>query len=210
MREEWLGALASSDDTRLAWFALPTGGAINSNDAVTMIALRDGQALERYGDRLRSGDLAAPAGELAQLRTRVQTRLLKPLDYDPSKLDFDSIPVEPVSHPPVVYMHDFVPPVIGQNRAYGDMMRARYMALSEKELSGVVLRYSWETVAGGGPAPEMFNLSEVLDVDALLTLLTVEIPAEYKQMGTWMWEGLAVRDRWTTRLLRCSEWSPCR
>jgi hypothetical protein len=105
-------------------------------------------------------------------------------------------------------MHDFVPPVTGQMRGYIDMMRERYMALSSQELSGVVLRTSWQTVSGGGRMPEMFNLSEIRDVDALVGLIAHEISREYKQMGTWMWEALATRDQWTTRLARSATWSP--
>ena len=105
-------------------------------------------------------------------------------------------------------MHDFVPPVPGQMRGYVQMMRDRYMALTEKDLSGVVLAASWQTVAGGGPLPEMFNLSEIRSADMLNALLVHEIPREQKAMGTWMWEGLAVRDEWTTRLVRCAAWSP--
>ncbi len=108
----------------------------------------------------------------------------------------------------MMYMHDFVPPVTGQMQAYVDMMRARYMALSEQALSSVVLRASWQTLGGGGPMPEMFNLSEIRDPDALVNLLAYEIPREHKEMGTWMWDALATRDRWTTRLLRSVSWSP--
>jgi hypothetical protein len=105
-------------------------------------------------------------------------------------------------------MHDFVPPVIGQMTAYIDLMRERYMALSSEDLSGVVLRASWRTVSGGGPMPEMFNLSQIRDIDALVSLIAHEVPREYKKMGTWMWEALATRDRWTTRLVRSATWSP--
>ena len=54
----------------------------------------------------------------------------------------------------------------------------------------------------------MFNLSEIRDVDALVGLIAHEISREYKQMGTWMWEALATRDQWTTRLARSATWSP--
>jgi hypothetical protein len=157
---------------------------------------------------MRDGDLASLASTQSLLRTGVATRILKPLDYDPSGLKLSDIPTEACDRASVAYMHDFVPPVIGQNRAYCDMMRERYMALSETELSGVVLRMSWETVWGGGPVPEMFNLSEIRSPEALLQLVGKEIPLEYRQMGTWMWEALAVRDRWTTRLVRSAPWSP--
>lgn len=138
----------------------------------------------------------------------MQTRLLRPIDYDPWMAAKTEIPDSPLEGECATYMHDFVPPVTGQMIGYIDMMRERYMALTEKELSGVVLRTSWQTVAGGGPIPEMFNLSEIRDVGALVTLITNDVPREFKAMGTWMWEALATRDQWTTRLARSATWSP--
>jgi hypothetical protein len=173
-----------------------------------MIALEDGNALSDFSERVREGDLTSTINRLTLLRTDVATRLLKPLDYDPAQLRLEDVPTSLSTKPAVSYMHDFVAPVIGQNRAYADMMREHYMALTETELSGVVLRYSWETAWGGGPMPEMFNLSEIRSPSALLQLIGNEIPGEYKQIGSWMWDALAVRDRWTTRLLRSAIWSP--
>jgi hypothetical protein len=200
--------LTASGTSRFAFYAVPTGVALHQDEVITMIALEDGSALGRFSERVRSGDLTNTANRLAMLRTDVATRLLKPLDYDPSQLRLEDIPSASNHKPSVSYMHDFVPPVIGQNRAYVDMMREHYMALTETELSGVVLRYSWETVWGGGPVPEMFNLSEIRSPGALLQLVGKEIPGEYKQIGSWMWDALSVRDRWTTRLLRSATWSP--
>ena len=51
-----------------------------------MIALKDGNALGRFSERVRAGDLTDAVNQLAALRTDVATRLLKPLDYDPSQL----------------------------------------------------------------------------------------------------------------------------
>jgi hypothetical protein len=206
-RDEWLPRLAD-DESRFAFYAMPTGAAVRQDEVITMIACSDSGALGRLSDRVRTGDLGPLASSQALLRTGVATRILKPLDYDPSGLTMADIPAQACDRPPVAYMHDFVPPVIGQNRAYCDMMRERYMSLSETELSGVVLRMSWETAWGGGPVPEMFNLSEIRSPEALLQLVGREIPIGYKQMGTWMWEALAVRDRWTTRLVRSARWSP--
>ena len=206
-RDRLLSQIAS-ETARFAFYAVPTGAAIHQDEVITMIALEDGRALGEFSERVREGDLTGTVSQLASLQTDVTTRLLKPLDYDPAKLRLEDIPVSLTTKPAVSYMHDFVPPVIGQNMAYVDMMRERYMALTETELSGVVLRYSWETVWGGGPVPEMFNLSEIRSPNALLQLVGKEIPGEYKQIGSWMWDALGVRDRWTTRLLRSATWSP--
>jgi hypothetical protein len=207
-RDQWLPAVAGPD-TRLAWFATSTRGAVHSDEAVTITGVTDGAALAELGERIHTGDLSAIATTLAGLRTGVETRILEPLDYDPLGISsVADIPPGPGRQAARSYMHDFVPPVLGNMRGYEDMMRERYMALTEQDLSGVALRASWRTVPGGGPVPEMFNLSEIRSTQALEQLVCVEIPQEYKAMGTWMWTALAARDRWTTRLMRSATWSP--
>jgi hypothetical protein len=210
LREEWLPAVARDEGTRLAWVAYGVDGSVGPDDICMLTAVRDAAALERYGERVCSGDLAAPARRLAGLVTAQRIRMLKPLRYDFFDHEIDSIPTEPQPGRTVAYMHDFVPPIAGKNRAYEQLMAERYTKLSDAALSDIVLRASYETVAGGGPQPEHFNLSEIRSIDALVKLLVYEIPKEHKQMGTWMWEGLGVRDRWTTRLVRCAPWSPLR
>ena len=210
VRDRWLPAVAEVAGARLAWYGMSSAAARWSDEAITITALEDPSALDRFATELRDGDLRSLAEEVAVTRVSVETRLMSPIDYDPWPFAFDQIPTEPQDGPQVAYMHDFVPPVRGQMRGYVDMMRERYLALSEKELSGVVLLASWQTVSGGGPLPEMFNLSVIRDVDALVQLVAHEIPRELKEMGSWMWEALAVRDRWTTRLLRSATWSPVR
>ncbi|MBL7496635.1 hypothetical protein I6A84_00505 [Frankia sp. CNm7] len=209
VQERWLPEVATRPDTRLAWFATSTRGAVHADEAVTITGVADGAALAELGARVHSGDLTDLAAELSSLRDGVQTRILEPLDYDPFAVtSVTEIPAQPGTGPSRSYMHDFVPPTFGNMRAYEDMMRERYMALTEQDLSGVALRASWRTVPGGGPVPEMFNLSEIRSTAALERLVTEEIPREYKAMGTWMWTALATRDRWTTRLLRSAPWSP--
>jgi hypothetical protein len=210
VRDRWLPAVASIAGARLAWYAASTDASRFDDEIATITAFADERAFEEFAAGTRDGALAPIAADLRSQRDSVQTRLLKPIDYDPWSVAVDDIPNEPQDGDTVVYMHDFVSPVRGQMTAYVDMMRERYMALSDQALSGVVLRASWRTVAGGGPVPEMFNLSEIRDIDALVNLFVYEIPREYKEMGTWMWEALATRDRWTTRLLRCASWSPVR
>ena len=42
----------------------------------------------------------------------------------------------------------------------------------------------------------------------LRPLLMSEVPARFKEPGTWMNDALALRDRWESRLLRSVDWSP--
>jgi hypothetical protein len=205
VRDDWLPVVNAHSGARFVWYGMPTSAARFAHEAITIVAFDDTRAFDGFATTERE---SAATRALRDKRNGVQTRLLQPIDYDPWTAADATIPDGPQQGKSVAYMHDFVPPVIGQMRSYIDMMRERYMALSSQELSGVVLRASWQTVSGGGPMPEMFNLSEIRDVDALVALIGHEIPREYKQMGTWMWEALATRDQWTTRLARSATWSP--
>ena len=49
---------------------------------------------------------------------------------------------------------------------------------------------------------------KIIRAKGLLGLLTHEVPSQYKKPGTWMHDALQVRDRWQSRLLRTSPWSP--
>jgi len=205
VRDEWLPCVNAHPGASFAWYGAPISAARFADEAITLVAFDDEAAFGRFADAQRASEASRA---LASLRSSVATRLLRPIDYDPWTTGDVSIPDGLNEGAVSTYMHDFVPPQLGQMKKYVDMMRERYMALSEDALSGIVLRASWQTVSGGGPVPEMFNLSEIRDVDALVSLVAHEIPREYKEMGTWMWEALAARDQWTTRLVRSSTWSP--
>ena len=205
VRDEWLPVVNGYEGARFAWYGTASSVMRFAQEAITIVAFDDMASFDSFAASERE---SAVTRSFREQRDGVQTRLLRPIDYDPWVRSDTVIPDGPQDGDSVLYMHDFVPPATGQMRAYIDMMRERYMALTEKELSGVVLRTSWQTVAGGGPIPEMFNLSEVRDVDALVTLVAHEIPRDFKSMGSWMWEALATRDEWTTRLARSATWSP--
>lgn len=204
-RDRWLPAVNAHEGCRFVWYGMPTSAGRYADEAITILAFETMAAFDRFASGERAGEVTRA---LRERRVGVQSRLLRPIDYDPWTSAAIAVPDGPREGAPVAYMHDFVPPVRGQMRAYVDLMRERYMALSSDALSGVVLRASWHTVSGGGPVPQMFNLSEIRDVDALVSLIAHEIPREYKEMGTWMWEALATRDEWTTRLVRSATWSP--
>lgn len=208
LRDDWIPALAREPGARLCWSAHSAPGAIAYPEIVTLVAVRDGAALARLGERVRGGDLRDGDAALAGLRTSITTRVLAPLAFNPLAVDVDALPVAPAAAPTRTYMHDFVPPRIGMHRAYESAMEKVYMAMSDNELVQVVLWAGLETVAGGGPAPESLNISHIRSAAAVTQLLSFEAPRENKQLGNWMYDALALRDTWTTRIVRSFAWSP--
>jgi hypothetical protein len=208
LREQWCPALAREPGMKVVWCARSMPGAISFPEIITLTAVSDGPALERYGDRVRRGDLAAEADALAALRTHVTTRVMTPLKFNPLSFDLDDVAVVGPERDGAIYLHDFVPPRIGAQRAYEDAMEKVYMSMPDDELLQIVIWAGLETVAGGGPVPESLNISHVRDAGAQTQLLSFEAPRENKQLGNWMYDALKLRDTWTTRLVRGLRWSP--
>jgi hypothetical protein len=52
------------------------------------------------------------------------------------------------------------------------------------------------------------KISSANDYATLVRLLTTDIPPEHRGPGTYMFDALAYRDQWRSRLLRTSAWSP--
>jgi hypothetical protein len=44
--------------------------------------------------------------------------------------------------------------------------------------------------------------------ELLGALISREVPDRLQQPGSWMHDALEIRDRWQSRLLRSSRWSP--
>jgi hypothetical protein len=55
---------------------------------------------------------------------------------------------------------------------------------------------------------EMILMQKVLDYPRLAGLLTSEVAPEHRKKGMWMHDALDVRDKWESRLLRTTSWSP--
>jgi hypothetical protein len=51
-------------------------------------------------------------------------------------------------------------------------------------------------------------MQKIVNHDMLLHLLTHEVPDEMRQPGQFMHDALSYRDRWESKLLRTSDWSP--
>ncbi len=63
-RNEWMGALARSDDARLLWYLNHAMGSGPAYQVVTITALSNGAAWETLGHRMLDGDLSDLASRL--------------------------------------------------------------------------------------------------------------------------------------------------
>ena len=75
---------------------------------------------------------------------------------------------------------------------------------------GALLRIeaSFRTTFGSHLRREIVLWQRITQPKGLLGLLTREVPAKYKKAGLWMHDALELRDRWESKLLRTSRWSP--
>ena len=81
----------------------------------------------------------------------------------------------------------------------------RYLAHPNPLLS---IEDAFQPALGSHLRREVALMQRVHNPDGLLKLLQTEIAPEYRRPGTWMHDALELRDRWTSRLLRTSSWSP--
>lgn len=210
LQDRWAPALAREDDARLVWCARSMPGAVSFPEIVTLTAVRDGAALERFGTRLRDGDLSDDAAALEAVRAGVARRVLSQLDFSPIDIDLAAIPAHPESHRQQgeLYIHDFVPPQPGMQREFESKLAEVFAFLRDLKELGAPIWAAFETVAGGGPSPENLMVTQLANAEALMRTLTVEVPRDAVIPGMWMYDGLKVRDTWTSRLLCTVDWSP--
>lgn len=212
-RDEGLAALGRGDDARLLYFLHHAHGTGVSYNVLTVTALRDGAAWERLVRRVDSGDLAPFARRLDELRHDVTAKLLVPLPWSPLwEIDLAQVPAEPANHDPTVFMEDTVWPYEGSLEEYvrrsGDHYAVEMAQDAEQGTSILEVLASYRTALGSGRRREIVLWQKVVQPKALTPLISREVPAEYKQPGTWMHDALGVRDRWESKLLRSARWSP--
>jgi hypothetical protein len=209
LREEWVPALAADDGIRLVWCVRSMPAAISFPELITLTAVEDGRALERFGDRMRAGDLRGPGLELASHRRQVATRVLAPLEeFNPYQVDLTDVPLTRDDAPSRMYIHDFVVPQPAMQRRYEVQMREAFMTMLDLEGLEMLIWAGLETVSGGGRTPLSLMLTHIGSAAAGANLLAEGNPRVRPEPGTWMHEGLKLRDTWVSRLVRSVPWSP--
>jgi hypothetical protein len=212
-RERFMPALAQTDDARLLYFLHHAVGTGPSYNVVTITAVRDAAAWGRLAERVERGDLHDWATLLDDLRHDVRAKSLVPLAWSPlQQVDLASVPTEGREHDLSLYMEDTVWPYEGGLEEYIEAAGAHYAPEMEqrKQEGGALLQIeaSFRTSFGSHLRREIVLWQKITNPKGLLGLLTTEIPARFKQPGLWMHDALAVRDRWESKILRTSRWSP--
>jgi hypothetical protein len=212
VRDEWMGALATGDDTRLLWYLHHAMGSGPAYEVVTITGLSDGAAWEALGQRMRGGDLADLATRLDACRHEVEGKLLLPVYWSALQdVDLAAVPTDAGTHELSVYMQDTGWPdapldeyIELWDHDYWEIMR---QTPPERKLLDI--QACFQVAHGSGIRPEAILLQKVMNFSTLGRLLTSaddHDPTTWP--GTYMAKGLEIRDQWESKLLRTSDWSP--
>jgi hypothetical protein len=213
VRDEWMPALAKSEDARLLYYTHLVHGSGLSYRVVTYTLLRDGAACGRLVDRATSGDLRSLVEKLDGLRHDVEAKQLQPLPWSTTQeIEIQEVPTEPGEHELGLFMEDTVWPIEGKLEEYIERAGVQYSTEFGKSSPNrpklLEIQAAYRTAFGSGQRREVILWQKVLEPKGLLHLITNEIPKEFKKPGRWMLDALQLRDQWHSRLLRTSSWSP--
>jgi hypothetical protein len=207
-RTGWMPAVADGDDARLLWFFHHAHGSGPAYQVVTVTAVRDGAAYERLVRRVHEGDLRQWARDVDELRHESRSKLVVPVSWSPmGELDLAAVPTDGAEHELSLYMEDTGWPHAPIDDYVG-FWESHYLGVMQSPGSMLDIQAVFRTAFGSGRRKEAILMQKVVDQAALLRLLTSEVPAKYRAPGTFMYEALGYRDRWESKLLRTSSWSP--
>src|SRR4051812_13444650 len=207
-RDRWMPALAGDADARLLWYCHHAHGSGPAYNVVTVTAVRDGAAWERLARRVQDGDLAKWAAEVDEMRHSLKSKVMVPTPWSPMQdVDLSTVPSEHADHELSLYMEDTGWPHDNNLAAYVDLAGRKYAPLLQHS-NLLRMEASFRPAWGTHRRAEMVLMQKVLDRDGLAVLLTTDTAPEHKKPGTWMNDALDVRDKWESRLLRTTRWSP--
>jgi len=208
-RDGWMPMLGTGDDARLLWYTNHARGSGPAYTVVTVTAVRDGAAWDRLALQIQKGDLRKWMRDIDGLRHDVEAKLLVPLPWSPREdLNFDDVPTDNRDHALTLYMEDTIWPYADRCGDHIDRCGEVYSKSLDHPSPLLTIEAAFQPALGSHLRREVALMQRIHDPDALLTLLRTEILPEYRGPGTWMHDALALRDQWTSRLLRTSDWSP--
>jgi len=211
-RDEWMGALARSDDARLLWYLNHAMGSGPAYQVVTVTACTDGSAWEALAQRMLDGDLSDTASTVDSYRHDVVGKLLIPVPWSALQgVDLAGVPTDGREHDLSLYMQDTGWPdaplddyIELWDKDYWQFMRK---TPDEEKLLDIVACF--QVAHGSGIRPEAILMQKIMNFSTLghlLTSVAKHDPATWP--GSYMAKGLELRDQWESKLLRTSAWSP--
>jgi hypothetical protein len=208
-REGWMPMLAKGDDARLLWYTTHAHGSGVAYNIVTVTAFRDAPAWERLVYRVQKGDLQSWMRDVDELRYDVTGKLQVPLVWSPLQdIDFRSVPTDGALHEPTLYMEDTMWPYDGKLTDYIEVCGSAYSKSLGHKDPFIAIEAASQPAFGSQERGEVTLMQRIHKLDQLGRLLSTDIPPGLRAPGSWMYEALAVRDQWESKLLRTSAWSP--
>jgi hypothetical protein len=210
-REGWMPTLAKSDDARLLWYTNHAHGSGMSYNVVTITGVRDAAAWERLALRVQRGDLQDWARALDQLRHDVKGKTLVPVHWSPlQEVDLASVPTDGAEHEPSLFMEDTGWPYSSLDE-YIQCWYDIYFEPMQRvpaDLAMLDIQACFQVAHGSYQRREAMLWQKIYSAERLVGLLSRDFPPEHRQPGSYMYDALAYRDQWESRLLRTSTWSP--
>jgi hypothetical protein len=208
-RDEWMPTLAKSDEGRLLWYCNHAHGSGVAYNVVTITALRDGAAWESLARRVQRGDLKAWARKVDELRHGVRGKLLFQVHWSPmGDMDLSSVPTDGSPHELSLYMEDTGWPHAPIDDYVEFWGTGYYEPMKQRAANLLDIQAVFQVAFGAGLRKEAILMQKIVNDQVLLHLLTHDTPPEHRQPGQFMHDALAYRDRWESKLLRTSSWSP--
>jgi hypothetical protein len=223
MREEYLPALAKTDDARLLSYCNLAHGSGPSYRVVTYTWMRDGAAWEKLVRRIDSGDLKSLAQKLDALRHDVEGKLLIPLPWSPvTDIEIGAIPTTPQDHALTMFIEDTMWPYEGRLEEYveasGAQLVGDYDASfpddvgfnpdSTEPVHLVEFEAAFRPAFGSHRRREVILWQRILQPGTFWEMICADTPEGMKKPGQWMHDALSLRDQWQSCLLRAARWSP--
>jgi hypothetical protein len=208
-RDSWMPLLAKGDGARLLWYCKHAHGSGPAYNVVTITAVRHGAAFEELAERVQRGDLRRWARDLDELRHDVTSKVLLPVSWSPmQEVDLGSVPTDGSPHELSLYMEDTGWPHAAVDD-YIAFWETDYYAPMRRHGTGLLdIQAVFQVAFGTGRHKEAILMQRITSDEGLMRLLTTETPPAFRAPGQFMHEALSFRDRWESRLLRTTEWSP--
>jgi len=210
-RKGWMPMLAKGDDARMLWYTNHAMGSGVSYNVVTITAIKDGAAWERMALRFQKGDLRDWANDVDKLRYDVVGKILLPVYWSRiQEVDFKTVPTDGREHDLSLFMEDTGWPYssLDDYIKMWDEIYSRPMSKAPPEMRILDIQACFQVAHGTHQRREAMLWQKIISYDALMHLLTNDLPPEHRTPGNYMVDALKYRDQWQSRLLRTSAWSP--